>query len=102
MRRTIIAIALLLSWGGAYATDMVMRQGENYVRLSDSPCVHGGTLAILSAEWRDKFKKAVASINGKAWFACWILEDDGQVYVLYEDGDENRFPVAAFKPDGGI
>lgn len=102
MRRAIIAIALLLSWGMTYAADMVVRQGNNYVRISDSPCVHGGTLAILMPEWRDKFKKAVAVINGKTWFACWILEDDGQGYVLYEDGDENRLPMAAFKPDGGI
>ena len=102
MRRAILAIALLLSWGGAWATDMVIRQGGSYVRLSDSPCVHAGTLGILSPEWRDKFKKAVASINGKTWFACWILEDDGQVYVLYEDGDENRFPMVAFKPDEGL
>ena len=100
MRKLIAAILLAASPAFAADVDMVAKNGADVVRLSDSPCVHAGTLGQLQPHWRAKFKKARAQIGGKDFFACWIADENG-VYILFEDGDEARVPMAMFKPDAG-
>ena len=99
MRRFLLAA--VLAAGPAMSADMVLKVGDDMLRLSDSPCVNAGILAQLTEEWRGKFRKAVAVVGGKQFEACWIAEPES-VYVTYSDGDESRFPIAAFTRDAGI
>lgn len=97
----ILALLLVFAADRADAAEMVMRSGSNELRLYDSPCVHAGTLAQLNPQWRDKFKKASAKVNGQDFYACWILDEpSGAVFVIFEDGDQGMWPAQAFKPSG--
>ena len=94
----ILALALILLAPPVWA-DRVLRSGPNELRLFDGPCVHGGILGQLRPEYRDKFKKASARVNGKSYYACWI-EEDGAAIMLFEDGDQGAWPLSAFKESG--
>jgi hypothetical protein len=67
--------------------------------LFDSPCVHGGVMAILKPDYRSKFKKAY--LRGKQgrddFYACWIETPEGEVYVQFEDWDWDVFQWNQFK-----
>jgi hypothetical protein len=85
--------------------DMVMTaaDGKKTVRLSATPCVHAGTLALLKPEWRPQFRKASGIFNGKLFSGCWRYEEDGPyVIVVYEDGDQIRYQPSHFRPDRGV
>lgn len=97
-----ILLAALIAAGPVFATDMVVRADKDVLRLSDTACVHAGTLALLKPEYRSQFRKARAQIDGKDWFACWTLAPDGSVFVVFEDGDTQSFPVGIFQPDDGV
>ncbi len=102
MRKYVVFIALLLSWGGAAWADAVLRTDNGMLRLSDTPCVNEGILSQIQPQWKDKFRRANAVVNGKAFEACWIGEAQGGVFVLFEDGDEGRFAWKQFKPEPGV
>lgn len=89
--------ALLLAALPAQA-DKVRTQGADEIRLFDSPCVHGGVLGMLKAEWRPLFKKATRTFNGKLTFACW-LPMDWRVLILWEDGQEEQYRMDEFKDE---
>ena len=97
MRALILALLVF----PAFAGERIARDGKDYVRIIDSPCVHAGTLAHIRPQWRAKFQKAEASISGQRWFACWIEHDSGAIYVIFEDGDEGMMAAHAFKDDPG-
>ena len=100
--KALLLVAAVMAAGPAIAgSDMVFKAGNDMLRLSDSPCVHAGTLAQIVPEWREKFKKAQAVVGGKQFYACWIADKDG-VFVLFEDGDTSRLPTTVFKPDEGV
>lgn len=98
-----LAFVIALLCAPARADEMVLRQGENRIHLADSPCVHAGTLGQLQPELRPKFRKAWAVINGKYWYACWLVEPERKtVYILFEDGDESRLDQSQFKRSPGV
>lgn len=101
MKAQLFALALVCM--PALAGEMVTKSGANEVHLVDSPCVHAGTMGLIKAEYRKDFRKAWASIGGKYFYACWMVSSDAkEVFVLYEDGDYNQFPVSAFKYQEGV
>lgn len=102
MRRYALILAVLLAAVAppSRAETLVMRNGDNVLRLFDSPCVHGGVLGMLRPEWRAQFKKAEARVKGKHYYACWI-EQEGAAYVIFEDEDRGAWPMSLFKPDPG-
>lgn len=79
-----------------------MRNGDNEMHLYDGPCVHAGTLGHLQPQWRDKFKKAMATIGGKIWYACWIEMNAESVFVIFEDGDQFIGELDKFSSNPGI
>jgi hypothetical protein len=98
----LLILAAALAAGPALAdSDWVFKQGGDTVRLSDSPCVHGGTLAQLAPQWRPKFRKAAAVVGGKQFYACWIADQNG-VYVLFEDGEEPGFRLKRSSATTGL
>lgn len=102
MKRIAIAVVLLLSWGGAFAAEMVHKSGDNSVRLQDRPCIHAGTLGLIRPEHRAEFRQGRATVNGHDFFMCWVLTPDGEVFMLFEDADVGTLRADQFKPEEGI
>jgi hypothetical protein len=97
-----LALSLLLLAGPALAGQRSLSGSGNTLRLYDSPCVHAGTLGQIKPEWRDKFQKADLFVGKQRMYACWFLDEDGDVYVLVEDGSDSYFPWRLFKEDFGV
>jgi hypothetical protein len=100
--KRILAAALAAGIATSSFADLVATSGKNELRLMDAPCVHGGVLGMLKPEWRPKFKKAAADVNGKMLYACWIDTMDGAYFVLFEDGDGQAYPIQAFIEVPGV
>jgi hypothetical protein len=96
-----LLIAAMFAASPAFA-DLVARNGKNELRLMDMPCVHGGILGQLKEEWRPKFKKAMATVQGKTHYACWIDTGDGAYYTIWEDGTGAAYPVEGFVDEPGV
>jgi hypothetical protein len=81
MRAFALALILLLTAAPAPAADLVMKNKANgaQLRLLDTPCSHGETLAVLKEEWRPKFKNArILDAKGFIQFyGCWIAARRG-------------------------
>jgi hypothetical protein len=94
MRALILAAAMC---SPAFAGDLVARDKDAgaELRLMESACSHGGTLAILKEEWRAKFKNARMFVGKEMTYACWV-EKDGFAIVLLEDGTFIPVPMSAF------
>lgn len=96
-----VAILAMLLWPArAHAGDLVLKNKQTgaELRLLDTPCSHGETLAALKEEWRAKFKN-VRIISAKGFidaYGCWIQHDEETVFVLLQDGSGLDFPLAAF------
>lgn len=98
MRHLLFLLVLLAA--PAFGADLVMKNKANgsELRLYDSPCVNAETLMQLAEEWRPKFR-AAKILDGKGrvvWFGCWIRHDDDALFVIFQDGDERMFELAAF------
>ncbi len=94
MRALIVFLILLLA-GPAWA-DLVARSGANELRLSQANCDNPAVLAAVGPTLGAKMRAATARVEGEIYAACWVLYQ-GNVYVIYEDGDQSAIPLSAFK-----
>lgn len=93
-----VGFVVLLAWPRpAHAGERIARKGADEVRLFDSPCLYAGVLQHIQPERRSAFGKATARIDGKGYFACWVRDDQGAVWLVYEDADVGILPWAQFK-----
>lgn len=96
----VLALVLALIWLPAMA-DLVASKGSDAVRLTDVACPP--TMAVhLPPEIFDRFRAAVAIVDGKTYLGCWALRGDGRVFLRYEDGDAGVIPLRDFKNEPGI
>lgn len=95
-----LIIAAVLAVGPAVAGDLVMKNTETgaQMRLLETQCSHGETLAALAEQWRPKFKNMrILSAKGFIeWYGCWIQHDEETVVVVLSDGSQRSFRAAAF------
>ncbi len=97
MIRNLLLIAILWVTLPSMSETLIARNGDNWLRLNDTPCTSAASLAQIKAEWQGRFRAAFARVGGADFAACWT-ELDGVVFVLYEDSDRATFPLSAFKP----
>jgi hypothetical protein len=88
MKRILIAAAMLAA-GTAHA-DFIAHSGRNHVRLMMTGCE-------LPIPQKDVMLAAAAVIDGKEFKACWAPISRELIHITYEDGDEGRLPLSAFK-----
>jgi hypothetical protein len=98
MRKLLMALALACA--PAYA-DMVVRDGKDYIRISQAPC-SPEVLAHIPPQFHDQFQKAVAELDGKQHVGCWMVRPDALVLVVYADGDAALIPIRFFNHEKGI
>lgn len=104
MRKLLIFIAALSFWGVVWASDLVARNGNDTVRLTQAAC-HAEILPLLAMVFptaAPNFRAAHAEIDGASFRACWILRPDGKVLLQYEDTDTGLIHVQEFQRAPGV
>jgi hypothetical protein len=82
----------------AFAQDLVARQGDDSVRLSDASCKSELILSRLEPGQAKEFRAASAVFQGQRFQACWRMMGNA-AYLVYEDGDQGIIPAHELKPD---
>lgn len=99
MFKTLISGLLALFIGVASAMPILSASnGRDFILLTDEPCklLVPGKLDEAKQKY---FLSANVVFNGQDFKACFALtngEDEKQVYLVYEDGDEGLIPLRAF------
>jgi len=97
MKKALFLFAAVLTALSVFAADVaVVRSGDNYLTLHDTPCTKEVT-ELLKPEHVKNFNGATDHVNGKVWKACWILSGRDAVFVVYEDGDSATVPIGIFE-----
>jgi hypothetical protein len=87
-----------LAAGSAFADELVARQGNDTVRLAETPCTSTEVLGQLPPQSRSEFMAASAQVEGKTFTACWRKAGQS-AHLVYEDGDQGLIPLADLKPE---
>jgi hypothetical protein len=98
--RSILLAAALAAAGAAMAGDLVGRDGDEWVRLTDAPCSSELVLGRLPASAAGEFHAATAQFHGQLFTACWRVMGNA-AFLIYEDGDQGVIPLQALKPELG-
>jgi hypothetical protein len=94
--RFALLVAAALAAAPAFADEVVASNGNDSVRLSDSPCTSQQVLSLLDPSLRPALRDASAVVQGRSFKACWVVHGDA-AHLLYEDGDQGLIPLADFK-----
>ena len=95
MRFALVCAAALIA-APALADEVVASNGNDSVRLSDSPCTNPQVLSRLEPGVRDALRDASAVVQGQSFKACWVVHGNA-AHLLYEDGDQGLIPLSDFK-----
>ena len=95
MRFALFCAAALLA-APALADELVASNGNDSVRLSNTPCTSELVLNRLQPQMRGELRDAIAVVEGKTFKACWVVEGHA-AHLLYEDGDQGLVPRRDFK-----
>jgi opacity protein-like surface antigen len=99
MKAFVICAALAtLAAAPAFAEDLVARQGDDSVRLSDAACKSELVLSRIEPGMATEFRAASAMFQGQRFQACWRMMGNA-AYLMYEDGDQGVIPANELKPD---
>jgi hypothetical protein len=95
-----LLIAAMFAASPAFA-DFVARDGKDSLRLTNVPCPE--TMAKhIPADLMERFRAAVAIVDGQTHLGCWTLRADGAVFLRYEDGDAGAVPQSLFRNEPGV
>ncbi len=92
------ALAAAFAAGSSMAQELVARQGDDSVRLSDTACSSELVLRRIDPSDAAEYKAASAMFQGQRFNACWRMMGN-VAHLVYEDGDQGIIPVAELKPE---
>jgi hypothetical protein len=98
--KAVALVAALAAFAAAptFAQELVARQGNDSVRLSDAACKSDLVLARVEPGAKDEYRAASAVFQGQNFVACWRMM--GSVaHLVYEDGDQGIIPMQELKPE---
>ncbi|GAB3770128.1 hypothetical protein GCM10028796_36430 [Ramlibacter monticola] len=81
-----------------FAQELIARQGDDSVRLSENACNSELVLRRLEPATVAEYKAASAVFQGQRYTACWRIMGN-VAHLVYEDGDQGIIPVRELKPD---
>ena len=93
-----VAVAAAFAAAPTFAQDLVARQGNDSVRLSEAACASKLVLGRLEAGQHEEFHAATAVFQGQNFVACWRAMGN-VAFLMYEDGDQGVIPLQELKPD---
>ena len=82
----------------SFAQDLIARQGDDSVRLSEEACKSDLVLSRLEPGIAAQFHHASAVFQGQRYQACWRMMGNA-AYLVYEDGDQGIIPARELKPE---
>ena len=94
----VAAVAAAFAAAPVFAQDLVARQGEDSVRLSDAACQSELVLSRLESAQHEEFHAATAVFQGQNFVACWRAMGN-VAFLVYEDGDQGIIPIQELKPE---
>jgi len=100
MKAAVLCAALAAAFASvpSFAQELVARQGDDSVHLSDSACKSVLVLSRLDPAIAGEYKAASAMFQGQRFTACWRMMGN-VAHLVYEDGDQGIIPAAELKPD---
>ena len=99
MKAFVICAALATSAvAPAFAQELVARQGDDSVRLSDAACKSELVLGRIEPSTAKQYRAASAVFQGQRFQACWRMMGNA-AYLVYEDGDQGIIPANELKPE---
>ena len=98
MKAVMFCAALATAVAPAFAQDLIARQGDDSVRLSEAACKSELVLARLAPGSAKDFRAASAVFQGQRFQACWRMMGNA-AYLVYEDGDQGVIPAHELKPE---
>ena len=96
--RTVLIFAALVAAAPAFAQDLVARQGNDSVRLAETPCTSELVLGRVQPQQKEEYRQASAVVDGQTFQACW-RPMGAAAHLMYEDGDQGLIPLTDLKPD---
>ena len=92
--------AVLAAFAAApsFAQDLIARQGDDSVRLSEESCKSELVISRLEPGMAHQFRSASAVFQGQRFQACWRMMGNA-AYLIYEDGDQGIIPATELKPE---
>lgn len=96
--KAVIAVCAALALAPAFAENLVARQGDDSVRLADTPCQAREVLVRIEPDAHKEYKSATAQLQGQRFVACW-REMGNVAHLVYEDGDQGIIPMIELKPE---
>jgi hypothetical protein len=83
-----IGVTTVTSFAAAFQADLVLRQGENSLSLSNSqPCKVKAVVESQTPEVVAKNRAAKLVFEGKKYDACWMSDPDGGIWAMIENGE---------------
>jgi len=98
--KAVVFCAALAAFAAApgFAQDLIARQGDDSVRLSEDACRSELVLSRLEPGMHAQFRAASAQFQGQRFQACWRMMGNA-AYLIYEDGDQGVIPATELKPE---
>lgn len=97
MFKRALSAALLCAAFSAQADDMLFRQGNTSVRLTQGPCAVPQAIVMLWGVVETEAKAAEVTEGERKIAGCWVIDSDNDVAIVTEDGRGGYIPAAAFK-----
>ena len=82
----------------SFAQDLIARQGDDSVRLSDAACRSELVLSRIEPGTSTEYRSASAVFQGQRFQACWRMMGNA-AYLVYEDGDQGIIPASELRPE---
>ena len=99
MKAVVFCAALAtLAAAPAFAQDLIARQGNDSVRLSEDACKSDLIISRLEPGDIKEYRAASAVFQGQRFNACWRMMGNA-AYLIYEDGDQGIIPAQELKPE---
>jgi len=98
MKVLVICAALAAAATPVFAEELVARQGDDSVRLSDAACRSDQVLARIERNSAEQYRAASAVFQGQRFQACWRMVGNA-AHLVYEDGDQGIIPASELKPE---
>lgn len=93
----------LLFMGEVFGAEMVFNGRDMSIKISDVPCGSAALAAGITKKLGGQSTSAVGSaritLHGrdKELAGCWVQMDDGNVFLLDEEGKSGALPTPGFK-----
>src|SRR5688572_19701725 len=101
--KTVIALCVAASaafFTPAHAETMTVREGKNTITISSDACPDSVT-KDFKPEFKDRFRAAYGTLEGKSLKGCWTLAGADFVHVIL-NGVLYEVPAALFKNNPGV